>query len=235
MKIQPYIKKLSSSDQFSSFKRNHPDAFLVAGFFILDLESGKNMHQIDYYVPKEKKIAAFSLDDKVTIQLLDAVGEKLPEKLDIKTKIDLDELRGILEDEMKNRSITEEIKKIIAIVQNIEGKKIWNLNCVLSGLEILRAHVEDDSKTILKMEKASILDFIKTVPMKGLKGMDGNAKALNTKPEVKSGKEELTKELQALDKLKDEIEREAAEIKKQIGTQGSNKEKAKTIIDKRRN
>src|SRR3989338_6149493 len=122
------------------------------------------MHQIDFYVPSKKKIAAFTLDNKISVQLLDMLNAKTPEKLDIKTKVDLDQIPGILEDEMKNRSITDEIKKVIAVVQNIDGKKIWSLSCVLSGMGILTAHLEDDSKTILKMEKKSLLDIMQRLP-----------------------------------------------------------------------
>lgn len=164
MKIAPYVEKLNNSAQFKEFSKKYDNAFMIAGFFILDFESGQNMHQIDFYVPSNKKIAAFTLDKGVTMQMLKAMSQKVPEKLDMKAKTDLDALHGILQDEMKNRGMTEEIKKIIAILQNIGGKKVWNLNCVLSGMEILRAHVEDESRTVLKMEKASILDFIKKIP-----------------------------------------------------------------------
>lgn len=164
MKIQPYIDKLQSSKQYKTFQNQYNDAFLVAGFFVLDFESGANMHQIDYYVPSKKKVAAFTLDKEIVVQLLDTVNKKVPEKLDMKTNVDLDALKGILEDEMKNRSITEDIKKIIAVLQTIEGKKIWVLSCVLSGMGILKAHVEDSSRTVLKMEKSNLMDYIKRIP-----------------------------------------------------------------------
>ena len=143
MKIQPYVEKLTASPEYKDFKKRYSDAFLAAGFFVLDLEMGGNIHQIDYYIPSEKKFAAFTLDKGVNVQILDTITNKIPEKLDIKTKIDLEALPGILEDEMKNRNITEDIKKIIAVIQNIKGKKIWNINSVLSGMDILKAHIDD--------------------------------------------------------------------------------------------
>lgn len=165
MKIKPYFDKLSASKEYKDFQKSYSDSFMIAGFFILDFETGKSLHQIDYYVPSEKKIAAFTLDKGVMVQMLDMMNAKLvPEKLDINTNVDLDALKGILEDEMKNRSITEEVKKIIAILQTVNGKKIWNLNCVLSGMTILKAHVDDESQTVLKMEKSSIMDYIKKMP-----------------------------------------------------------------------
>ena len=229
MKIKPYITKLGASKEYKTFQKKYDDAFMMAGFFILDFETGKNLHQIDYYVPSEKKIAAFTIDGGVTMQMLDMINSKIiPEKLDIKTNIDLDALHGILEDEMKNRSITEEIKKIIAILQTIEGKKVWNLNCVLSGMGILKAHVDDESQTVLKMEKASILDYIKKMPgtLAGLKGMQG-MKGLKGMPKAEDGEEDgeeaegvsgeesekgLKEEIKTLDKMEEEIESEKKKV-----------------------
>src|SRR3989344_4346829 len=120
MKIQPYVQKLESSQIYKNFIKKNAESFLVAGFFVLDGE--------------------------VEVRLLDMMSkEKIPQKLDIKTKIDLDAIKGILEDEMKNRNITESIKKCVAVLQMVDQKKLWVLNCVLSGMEILKAHVDDNS------------------------------------------------------------------------------------------
>ena len=201
MKIQPYIDKLSSSKEYKNFQKKYPDAYLIAGFFVLDLEQGMNIHQIDYYIPSQKKIAAFTLDGGVSVQVLDTMNSKIPEPLNIKTNVDLDALEGILHDEMKNRNMTEDIKKIIAVLQNIGGKKIWNLNCILSGMEILKTHVEDESQTVLKMERTSMLELIKKVSPQALQALSGSQEV---KPE---------EELQKLDKLSLEIEKEKEKLK----------------------
>ncbi len=203
MKIQPYVNKLQNSPVYKEFQQKYSDAFIVAGFFVLDFETGQKLHQIDYYLPKEKKFAAFTLDDKVVLQLLRAMDKKMPEKLDMHTKIELDNLKGIIEDEMHNRSITQEIRKMIAVVQSIKGKKIWNVNCVLSGMDILRAHVEDDSKTILKMEKNSIMDYVKKMPQI----------APQAQQQGDTG-EDTQKKLEQLDKLKEAIKQQQIETEK---------------------
>jgi len=223
MKIKPYINKLNSSKEYKDFQNKYNDAFLIAGFFILDYETGNNIHQIDYYIPSEKKIAAFTLDGGVTMQILDTMSKAVPEELDIKTNIDLDALHGILEDEMKNRNITEEIRKIIAIIQNINGKKIWNLNCILSGMGILKAHVDDESKTILKMEKYSIMDYIKKVPIDMLKEKQPSEENIS----------ELKEKIKKLSELEAEIEKEKQETeqaleKKQASPIRQNRQKRKS-------
>jgi len=211
MKIEPYVKKLESSPEFKEFSSKHQGAYVAAGFFVLDLESDRGVHQIDYYIPSEKKVAAFTLDDQVTVQLLDLINSKVPEPVSLKTNIDLEALKGILEDEMKNRSITDEVKKIIAILQNIDGKRIWNLNCVLSGMGILRAHIDDETKTVLRMEKSSIMDLVKKVDPKDLEKMKAQAG-----PSNKPTKEEVKEEIEKLDKLEEAIEKEKEELEKEI-------------------
>jgi len=207
MKLQHCLDKLNKSSEYKEFKSKYKDAFMIAGFFILDLEKGINVHQLDFYLPKEKKVAAFNLDKSVQVQILEAMNQKLPAELDLKTKIDLDTLPGVVEDEMKNRNITEEIRKIIAILQNLDGKKVWNLSCVLSGMGILKAHVDDESETILKMEKLSILDLIKKVPTSQLSGL--NQKGI-------SSKEELEQEIKKLDNVESQIEKQKEKIKQEL-------------------
>ena len=215
MKIKPYIEKLGSSKTYAEFAKKYDDSFMVAGFFILDFETGQNIHQIDYYVPSEKKIAAFTLDGGVTVQMMNMMGKGVPEKLDINTKVDLDALRGILEDEMKNRSITEEIKKIIAVIQSIDGKKVWNINCVLSGMEILKAHVEDESQTILKMEKSSIMDYVKRMPagqlkaLQGSQGEEAGMKGMKSEADTKEKIKKLEQLEAAIEKEKENLAKEA--------------------------
>lgn len=207
MKIKPYVDKLEKSKEFEEFNKKYPDAYLIAGFFVLDLEEGHNIHQIDFYVPSTKKVGAFTLDKGVTLQLLDPMGGKVPEKLDMKTKIDLEALPGILKDEMRNRSMSEDIKKIIAVVQNIEGKRVWNLSCVLTGMEILKSHIEDDSESVLKIEKLSMLDIIKKLPPEALGKMQ-NAAGM---PQGMSGqpmKKDIDKQLKQLDAIAAEIDKE---------------------------
>lgn len=202
MKIQPYVHKLNNSDVYKSFQNQNKDAFLVAGFFVIDFESGKNVHQIDYFVPSKKKFAAFTLDNKVIMQLFNMMDKKSPEPLDMEVKIDLDALKGILQDEMKNRNITSSIKKMIAVVQNVKGKKVWSVNCILSGMDIVKAHIEDDSKTVLKLEKASLFDYLQKIP------------GMQPQTQEKPTKEDLDKKIEQLDKLKEELKKQELELSK---------------------
>jgi len=213
MKLGPYIEKLNNSKEFKQFKKNNSDSFMIAGFFILDFETGNNIHQIDFFIPSKKQIAAFTLDRKIDLQILKALNKKTPEKLDLNTKIDLDALEGILEDEMKNRNITDKIRKIIAVVQSVDGKVLWNLNCVLSGMGILKAHVEDETKSILKMEKLSLTDIMEAIPITAVEKIKNNI--VNENDDIKE-KEELREDSEDIMKKIKEIEKEKKEVNEML-------------------
>lgn len=231
MKIQPYVERLEKSKEYKDFHKEHKNAFLSAGFFVLDLEEKKNVHQLDFYVPNKNKMAAFSLDNGIKLQLLDLVHEKTPEKLDINVKTDLDALYGILEDEMKNRNITENIKKIVAVLQNIDGKRLWNLTCILSGMEILRSHVDDETRSVLKMEKFSMMDLMKKVPGKALanmpalkQGLKGNIKAKDDGEEeagveaqqVQPGPPKIEDQIKQINKIEEVLEKKKKELESTV-------------------
>ena len=55
------------------------------------------------------------------------------------------------------------IKKILSILHVMDGRTVWNCTCFLKGLGLLQAHVEDESETILFMEKKNFLDIVKFV------------------------------------------------------------------------
>lgn len=162
MKISHYQKEIEKSKEFHKFKKEHPKSYLCAGFFVLDFENDKNVHQLDYYLSNGKIVTAI-LDNGVKIkESKQPIKKKLPE-LNQEVKIDLDALRGIVHDEMQNRSITEELKKIIAIAYISDKRVIWNLQCILNGLILLQINLDDSNQSILMFEKYSLLDMIRKV------------------------------------------------------------------------
>jgi hypothetical protein len=213
MKIEPIVEKVCVSNEFKNFIKENPDSVLVAGFFVIDNEMKNTINQIDYYVPSSKKVAAFTLDEKIVLQVSDLVGDKIPEILGSPINIDLDALEGIIEDEMKNRGYTEKINKIIAVIQKYENKNIWSLSCILSGMEILKAHIDDDSKTVLKMEKLALSDVIKMVP-------NPNSKFGKMQTAQKDDTSEKIKKIDALEK---QLESEKKKLIKSSKSKSSKK------------
>lgn len=164
MKFEHYLNKVLESEDYKSVKSKHPGIYLCTGFFVLDFEAGKDIHQLDFIL-KGKKVATFSLDDGVKMHVSELpISKKIPEiKGEIKT--DIKALKGIVEDEMKNRTVTDSIKKIIALLQIIDNKIVWNLNCITDNMNVIQVHIDDSDQSVLKFTKYSIMDIVKQVPM----------------------------------------------------------------------
>jgi hypothetical protein len=62
---------------------------------------------------------------------------------------------------MKNNTVTSKLQKIIAILQNLDGKLIWNLNCITNDMGIIKIHIDDESHSILKFEKVNLFEIVK--------------------------------------------------------------------------
>jgi len=164
MRFSHYTKRVEESKEFKVFAKKHPKSYLCAGFFVMDFEQGKDSHQIDFMMPNGK-VATFNLDDGVKMKISE-LPTKLKKKLgelEKESHLDTDVLKGIVQDEMKNKMVTEEIKKIIAVFQILDGEMVWNLNCIVGGMNVLQVHIADKDGNILKFEKHSLLDFIKKI------------------------------------------------------------------------
>ena len=161
MKIQPYITKLNKSPTFKKFISKNPNAYLAAGFFVLELDTKKIMHQLDYFIPTSKKMATFILDGKIQTKESEAANQTVPQKIDQKVNLDLDIIRGIVEDEMKNNTVTSKLNKIIAVLQTLDGKLVWNLNCITNDMGVIKVHLDDKTHSVLKFEKINLFDIVK--------------------------------------------------------------------------
>ena len=157
------LQKIESSHAFENFKKQHPDADLCAGFFVLNYE-GSSQQQLDYCL-ENGKIFTFILNNEITIkeaEMIEGKKEKL-EKLNKEIKIDLERIEEIIKKKMQEKNISSKINKIIAILQKYKDNQIWNLNCMLKNMEILQIHVNSENGEILKFEKRNMFDFIKRV------------------------------------------------------------------------
>jgi hypothetical protein len=149
---------------YEDFSKEHPDAELVAGFFILDFLSHDTKDSLDYKCGE--KIFTFSIDDKGKMSLnedkLIESSERPPlTKIIPKTNVEVDELKGIAGTKALEEGIRTKFHKIIAVLQNHEGKQVWNLTCMLDELIILHVLIDCDSSNIIKFEKKSIMSFIR--------------------------------------------------------------------------
>jgi hypothetical protein len=169
MKTEDYIKKVKASKEYKKFIKENPDAYLCSLFFIREYKEGKKHKEthIDFYVPSKNLIFNFKVDGKVKLIPLGKKAETIkhekliPKEIKEKIKLDIDEIRPILHEEMLNRNITYDIEKLLVFLGIFDDRLIWNCTGFLKGLGLLQAHIDDESGSVLFMDKKSFFDLIK--------------------------------------------------------------------------
>ncbi len=176
MKASHYIKEVKKSQAFKEFIKEDPEAYVCSLFFIRDFNGPQNETQVDFYSPKNKNIVSFKIGNGIeripAAKKAETITHKkiIPKPLSESIKMDLDELKPTLVDEMRNRDMTYEIEKILAVLNVADDRPIWNCTGFLKGLGLLQAHIEDESASVLFMEKHSLMDMIR-LPSGGMPGM----------------------------------------------------------------
>jgi len=162
MNIFEVIRKVEMSKEFRKFKKENPGAYLCAAFFILDYELKEEKKQLDYYV---------SSSDVMTFSIVDNEVKMMPAELPKKEKIPAIGMQAVKLDEDKVMEIAKkeseigEFTKVIVVLQNLDGKDIWNLSC-MKGLQMMRYHVLAFDGKVLKKEKINLMDMMKIEPGK---------------------------------------------------------------------
>jgi hypothetical protein len=166
MKTQDLIKELEETKGYKTFKEQNPDTFFAAAFLILDLRNKTEQIQLDYFLPKEGNIAAFSYpfsepkihDDVISVK----DGKTIPSKVSPMTKqtaeikIDIDDLESKCKEVIKENNSLIIITKIIAILKD----DIWNLTCMDDMLGIVRVKINAISGEVQDFNKGGLMDFM---------------------------------------------------------------------------
>lgn len=161
MSFQNSLKKLESSSEFKSFKTKNKKAFLFSAFFVFNSKLEIDTEQFNYYI-SEKKVIVFDVKDSITSKTDELEPHDKITKIDSNIKIDTDELKKIIEKEIETKKLGAfDVSKIICILQNIDGKQVWNVTCLMSSLKMLRMQIDCFSGKIIKSEEASLFDMMK--------------------------------------------------------------------------
>ncbi len=163
MELHELLSKLEKSETFKKFKSENPSAFFCAGFFIFDIKEGRNEYSLDYC--SADKIFSFSMySDSEAItsredQILDS--SKPLEEVNVDVKIQLSQLKELTQKELAVKGIEKKLEKIIAVLQNSEGRVIWNLTCMCEGFAIIILHIDANNMEIIKFDNKNLFDFVK--------------------------------------------------------------------------
>ena len=166
MRIPLLFKKLESLTKYQDFKKETPSNFFCAGFFILNFKQGKFEYSLDFR--DDKQVYGFRIpvdDSEELVFTADPLIEnpKPLEQIDIslipKIKTDIDDLKEIIEEALFDNSIKNSIEEVIAVLQSLNGKLIWNLTCICSSLVIINIQIDPFDGKVIKFDKKNLLDF----------------------------------------------------------------------------
>ncbi len=159
MGFKEALSRLRESSEFKSFKSKHKDAYLCAGFFIKDYESGNDVVQLDFQCYKD--IATFNIGDKISVKIEKPMKDEKVLEIKENVKIDVEDVESTAKKELENQKMGKNIKKIIAILQMHEKRLMWNVTNILDTFAILSIHIDAVNGKVLKSEKANLFDFFK--------------------------------------------------------------------------
>lgn len=164
MNFNSLVLRLQRSQEFLDFKQANPDSFLCAGFFIRDYKEENNQTSIDYSTGKD--ITSFTPNGEgFNINQEPILDPTQPlNKIDSEIKVDIDQLKELVEKALQENKVSNKLEKIIAVLQNHDHKTIWNLTCMCEGMKIILVHIDAQSGEILKFQNKSLFDFVR--PMK---------------------------------------------------------------------
>src|SRR3989344_228319 len=153
MKLIDLLEELKEKICYDKFIFDNPESFFCAGFFILDLESSSEKIHLDFFLPKEEKIASFEFPFNETKIHEDKIGEMKEQST--KIKIDIDDLENISKKIIKKNNSSISPTKIIAVIKEDE----WNITCMDNHLGIVRIRINAISGKEISFDKGSLMDF----------------------------------------------------------------------------
>lgn len=164
MLLSQLFSRLEKSEIFQNFKSENPNVFLCAGFFILNFKNNIYEYNLDY--KSDSQIFTFKIPVAGEIIMLaeDILDNQKPlEEISLNVEIDIEELREIVEKALYQNNIKNKLEELIAVLQNLEGKLIWNITAMAEGFTIISIHINPKTGKISKFEKKSLFDMIKKV------------------------------------------------------------------------
>ena len=162
MGFKEVLVKVKKSEEFRKFEKEHSEAFLYAGFFVINELNQFEQRQLDFYTGHGKVMTfAVTQDEKgnESIVMKEEVTAKDTDvaPLDHSVGIDLEQVQEIIKKECEKEGMP--VNKIIAILQKLNGNQVWNVTTLLPSLFMLRITIGMNGK-ILERKNGSVFDIM---------------------------------------------------------------------------
>lgn len=195
MKFEEAVEKVKNSPEYKDFIKQYPNAYLAVGFFILDFSSefSTDVHQIHFYIPNENRVGVFNLEKDLTVKIEDALGV-MNQLNSVKIKVQIRDLKKIVSKEIKKKKIKKTLNKIIAVLQNDQGKEIWNLTCMLDTLGIVKMKIDALNGKVIESQFTDLLSMFKKIT-KNSKEIQKMQEEIEESKNSKSKDEEISEKI----------------------------------------
>lgn len=160
--ITSEIKRLKSSAEFKAYVKKNPDNYLASCFKMGKDDLELVSWQFDFYSQKSGKITSFRMDKKITMEKDQEVFGKTghPMRLGLDdVKMDFHEAMSLMQKLVRQNIPTESVNNKIIILQEIEGKTVWNITLFTSAFNVMNVRIDAKSGDILSQKCESILSF----------------------------------------------------------------------------
>ncbi len=161
MDFQFYLKKVLKNQGFRDFKRDNKDAFLCSCFFVIDKKGKDNKQNFDFFIPNEKKLFSFKLEDKMKKIPVELFDKKIPDKIELNLNFDFDNIEKLILEEMEKEKIKNKIEKMLFSLQKIKGRHLLIGTLFISRFGLIQVQVDVKNNKIIAFEKKSLFDIIK--------------------------------------------------------------------------
>lgn len=159
--LKEEVETLRYTKEFIDYKSKHPNAYLCAGFKIID-HLGKIPWQIDFYCPDKKIITTFifdkSLEQKETNEISPAEEEIKELNLE-NIDIDFSRTLEIIDKIIQEKYPTQKSNKIVVILQKINGIETWNISHLTDQFNILNIYINAQTGEVIKEKLQQVISF----------------------------------------------------------------------------
>lgn len=162
MTLHELYSRLKNSSIFKRFHLENPQAILCTAFLVLNFKNDFHEYSLDFR--NEEKIFTFKLPEQGEIVLLEEeiLDKTKPlEAINLDVKIDLEDLKEIIEKSLIKNNIKNKLEETIAVLQVINNELVWHMTIMCEGFVVINSMLHSETGEIIKFEKKNLFDFVK--------------------------------------------------------------------------
>lgn len=163
-KFSEILNDIKESESYKEFIKNNEDYYLAHGFIQLDKDFKVSKDwQLGFYSLEKDNLALFHTKPIKFVGFEDAFKKEgtIDELKFDENFIDIDKVETIVSELMAKEYSEETSTSYICIIQNLNGKELFNITSITASLSMITMRIDAKSGEIIDYKKSSILDLKK--------------------------------------------------------------------------